>query len=390
MKILQLCSRFPPAPGGTETYVLELSREFIRRGHQVTVLTSDMYCDTPMIKHKHFSKVFDGTVKRFPAFTISGEADFPVYPGIGFQALREEADVIHTHSYGCYNSLPLPVVGKMRGIKTVFTPHFHPDYSDWGGKRRFLLRKVYDRTVGRFSVNSIDDLVLLTEFERRLMMEGGILSPETRVHIVESGVDLERFNPNHNPEPFLNRFGIKGNERIVLYVGRVAQKKGLETIIAAAPFVNEQFPDTRFVIVGEDMGLGKWVRREIEEKGLSRTFLLTGYLEQEELLVSAYNSCNVLVLPSEYEAFGLVLVEAMACKRPCVATTVGGIPNVVKDRETGLLVPPRDPEALAQAICTILSDPGLAAEMGELGRRRVEDRYSWSKVAESMLKIYLG
>jgi glycosyltransferase involved in cell wall biosynthesis len=390
MKILQLCSRFPPAPGGTETYVLELSKEMIRRGHQVTVLTSDMYCDTPIKKQKHFKRVFDGKVKRYFTFTIPGEADFPVYPGIGFKALREEADVIHAHSYGCFNSLPLPIVGRIRGVKTVFTPHFHPDYSDWGGERRLMLRRVYDRTLGRFSVNYVDDVVVITEFEKRLMRETGILRPETRVHVVGSGVDLERFSKKSNPNSFRKQFDIKDNEKLILFVGRVAQKKGLEDLIESAPFVIRQYPEARFVIVGEDMGLGEWMRTEIDQRGLSNNFLLTGFLDQNDLFVSAYHSCNLLVLPSEYEAFGLVLAEAMACGKPCIATNVGGIPDVVLDGKTGILVPPRDPNALAQAQCKILSDPEAAKKMGEIGTQTVEKRFSWSKVAEAMLKIYQG
>ena len=390
MRILMLCSRFPPAPGGTETYVLELSKELMRKGHKVMVLTSDMYCDTPLTKQKHFKSVFDGVVKRFSSFTVPGEADFPVYPGIGLRALREEADVIHAHSYGCFNTLSPPIVGKIRGIRTVFTPHFHPDYSDWGGKKRMLLRRIYDGTLGCFSVNHVDDIVVLTKFEESLLRESGILRPGTRVHLVDSGVDLERFSQHPNPEAFREHFDIADNEKLILYVGRLAQKKGLEDLIEAAPFVLERFPEAKFVIVGEDMDLGEWMRMEIDRRGLSGNFLLTGFLNEADMLVSAYHSCHLLVLPSEYEAFGLVLAEAMACGKPCVATDVGGIPDVVLDGKTGMLVPPRNPNALAHALCRMLSDPETARKMGILGRESVEERFSWSKVAENMLRIYRG
>jgi glycosyltransferase involved in cell wall biosynthesis len=362
----------------------------MRKGHQVTVLTSDMYCDTPLIKQRHFKNMFDGTVKRFSAVTIPGEADFPVYPRMGIEALREKADVIHAHSYGCFNTLLPPIVGKIRGTRTVLTPHFHPDYSDWGGKRRMMLRRMYDRTLGKFSVNHVDDLVVLTKFEESLMRESGVLQRRTRVHLVDSGVDLERFSHHPNPKALRKRYDIGDDEKIILYVGRVALKKGLETLIEASPLVIGRFPEVRFVVVGEDMGLGEWMGAEIDRRDLSGNFLITGFLDQADLLVSAYHSCYLLVLPSEYEAFGLVLAEAMACGKPCVATDVGGIPDVVLNGKTGVLVPPRDPIALAEALCGILSDPEIVGKMGTLGRQAVEERFSWSKVADRMLEIYRG
>jgi glycosyltransferase involved in cell wall biosynthesis len=340
MNVSMMCMRFPPAPGGTERHVLELGRELTRRGHRVRVLTSDMYCDTPLVKLKRGPRLFRGEVRRSFAFTIPGEADFPMYPGIGLGALRDDADVFHSHGYGAFHTLLHPIVGNLRGRKLVFTLHFHPDWSDWGGSRRLWLRKLFDRRLGPWSTGPADDIIVHTALEKRLAGEYGLLGGSARVHIVPSGIDTARF-ARPPQASFRQAMGICPDERVVLYVGRVAQKKGLEFLLECAPAVLARFPRTRFVVVGEDMGLGRFLAAEVRKRGLRKNFLIAGPLD-DDMLVSAYHSCDLLVLPSEYEAFGLVLAEGMACGRPCVATDVGGVPEVVEHGRTGVLVPPRD------------------------------------------------
>jgi glycosyltransferase involved in cell wall biosynthesis len=181
--------------------------------------------------------------------------------------------------------------------------------------------------------------------------------------------------------------GIGPDERVVLYVGRVAQKKGLEFLLDCAPAVLARFPGTRFVIAGEDMGLGRFLSAEVKRRGLGKNFLIAGPLD-DDMLVSAYHSCDLLVLPSEYEAFGLVLAEAMACGRPCVATHVGGVPEVVEHGRTGVLVPPRDPAALAGAINGLLADPETGRRMGEAGRARALREFSLERMTDRILDIY--
>jgi starch synthase len=107
-----------------------------------------------------------------------------------------------------------------------------------------------------------------------------------------------------------------------------------------------------------------------------------------EDVVQLYSHASLFVCPSVYEPFGLINLEAMACGTPVVATRVGGIPEVVLDGETGQLVPPRDPAALADAVRRLLADPGRAAEFGAAGRRRVEARFSWDRIAERTLEVY--
>ena len=112
------------------------------------------------------------------------------------------------------------------------------------------------------------------------------------------------------------------------------------------------------------------------------------YATDDELLLSAYPACDVFVLPSEYEAFGLVLLEAMSCEKPCVATNVGGVPEVVEDGKTGLLVEYGNPVALASAIIKLLGDEEKRRSMGMAGRKRVIENFTWPKIVDKIEGVY--
>jgi len=122
---------------------------------------------------------------------------------------------------------------------------------------------------------------------------------------------------------------------------------------------------------------------------ISERVKFTGFVHKSEKVLY-YKSADVLVLPSLYEVFGIVNLEAMACNVPIVASKIGGIPDVVKDGENGLLVPPRDSEALADAIIYLLKNKDIRERMGENGRKLVEEKYTWKKVAEETDKLYLS
>jgi glycosyltransferase involved in cell wall biosynthesis len=302
-------------------------------------------------------------------------------------ALAEKADVVHVHGYGCFQTLVAPLVRKLRRVKTVFTTHFHPDWSDWGGERRAGLRRLYDRLLGPYSTGGADALIVHTDFERALLARYGLLPAGAPVHVVPSGIRLGHFAAAPSGGGFRGRLESAPDERLILFVGRLAPKKGLDTLLDAAPAVVARFPRARFLVAGEDMGLGGWLRSEIKKRGLSAHVTLAGHLPERDLL-SAYHACDVLALPSEYEAFGLVLAEAMACAKPCVATRVGGVPEVVDDGRTGILVPPRDPAALAGALVRVLGDPALARKMGDSGLERARERFSLEATVDKIESIY--
>jgi glycosyltransferase involved in cell wall biosynthesis len=400
VKILQLCTRFPPAPGGVETHVLEISRRMRMAGHDVRVFTSDLFSETPFVRLKEPANDVQGVpVTRFRAYTPGGEAHYLLYPAMKMAVMRAPADVIHAHSYGYFQTNLLPVVKRVRGIPTVMTAHFHPLWSTWGGAKRKGLRRMYDSTLGKMSLNDVDVVISHTKNELELMKKAGLDASKDRVKIVPAGVDWARFTSVPDGASFRKAFSIPDSEPVVLFSGRLAVNKGLMVLADAAPDVLRQFPDTKFVVVGQDMGVREGLERRLKELGIGDRFLFTGHIKDEALFLSAYGACDMLVLPSEYEAFGLVLLEAMASGKPCVATNVGGMPEVLGEPSPpkgihqtgcGMLVDYQDTGQLARAIGRLLSDKKLRETMGMAGRARVQKEFNWDAVTARILEIYGG
>jgi glycosyltransferase involved in cell wall biosynthesis len=229
------------------------------------------------------------------------------------------------------------------------------------------------------------------------ILEGSVRKAGNRVRIVPAGIDFSRFSQIPDGAAFRNAFSIPENEQVVLFSGRLAVNKGLSVLAEAAPAVLKQFPDTRFVIVGQDMGVLEGLEKRLKDIGIHDRFLFTGHIKDEAIFLSAYGACDVFVLPSEYEAFGLVLLEAMASGKPCVATNVGGMPEVLGapappkgllQTGCGILVDYQDRDQLAGAIGRLLSDEKLRETMGATGRERVRREFNWDNVTAKILEIY--
>jgi glycosyltransferase involved in cell wall biosynthesis len=385
MKILQLCVRFPPAPGGAEDHVFHISSELKKRGHDVKVFTSDLYTEVPFKRIEDPNPNHKGIpVIRFKAYSFKGEMHYVFIPKMTKALLKEPTDIIHTHSYGYFQS----TIGAFAKIVTdkplIITPHFHPQWSMWGGKRRKGLRKVYDRILAKSSMNTPDLVICHTRNEKELLRQYEI--PESKMRIIPAGVDFTRFEEIPSPNIFKEKYNIQG--KMVLYSGRLASNKGLLHLIESIPSVLSEYPHTTFVLVGEDEGLKKDLISRVRELGISNNVIFTGYIEDYDLFLSAYSACDIFVLPSEYEAFGIVLLEAAACEKPCIGTRVGGVPEVIVEGKTGLLVKYGDSKELAAAIIELLGDESKRKQMGKTARERVKNTYTWPKIVDQLESVY--
>jgi glycogen(starch) synthase len=385
MNILQLCIRFPPAPGGAENHVYHISKELIRRGHDLQVFTSDLYTEVPFVRIENPSPIYKGVpVKRFKAHSLKGEMHYVFIPFMLRTLLKENRDMIHTHSYGYYQTTSGAFAKKLRDTPLIITPHFHPPWSMWGGESRKRLRKIYDRLFGKSVIRAPDIVICHSKNEQELLSNFSL--PEEKIRIIPAGIDFNRFQTVPSPDYFRDFYNI--TDRIVLFVGRLASNKGLEHLMDAMPQIISQFKDTTLVLIGEDEGERKMLEERAERLGIKNRVVFTGYITDDELFKSAYSACDVFVLPSEYEAFGLVLLEAMACEKPCVATNVGGVPEVIEKGETGALVEYGKSDQLANAIIDLLGDDSKRKNMGKSGRERVKANFTWPKIVDQLEGIY--
>ncbi|HWH08061.1 MAG TPA: glycosyltransferase family 4 protein, partial [Candidatus Thermoplasmatota archaeon] len=380
LRVVLAAIRYPPAPGGAESHVAALAEGFARRGHDVVVHASDLHTEYPFRRDPSLPDKVNGVrVVRHPARRWLGA--WTAMPTMPRALLRDArgADVLHAHSYGYYQTVAAAWAARRAGVPFVFTPHFHPPWSMEGGALRRRLRGVFDATLGRHVLRRADRVVMvssgeLDEMRRHLPVEA------REVRVVPNGFHADRFDPAPDGAAFRARVGVEGP--LVLFAGRLASNKGLHHLVRAMP----RFPGT-VVLTGQDQGLGPELRRQADALGVGARLKLAGHLD-DATYRSALAAADVLVLPSEWEAFGIVLAEAMACGTPVVATRVGGAPDVVGAEEGGLLVPYGDADALADALRRVLKDDALARRLGEAGRARALREFTWDAVVERTLAVY--
>ncbi len=233
-----------------------------------------------------------------------------------------------------------------------------------------------------------DEIICVSEDLARSVRRLG--ADPDRVTVVHNGLDLSLFDAAPRPGGRLRRLGDGlrrlGDGHRLLWVGRLSREKGLPSLLEALPRVLEGFPDAHLTLVGEgedEPGL----RALAHGLGLDEAVTFAGPCAHDEV-PGFLADADLFVFPSLQEGLGIAALEAMAAGLPVVASSAGGIPEVVEDGETGLLVPPGDPAALAEAIRRILGDPPLAARLGAAGRRRAHERFSRERQIRLTLEVY--
>ena len=380
MKILQGCVRYPPAPGGAETVVKAYSEGLRDLGHDVEVVTTDLYTETPFVKKKMPSVVNGINVTRHKAYTVSGEAHYVLAPGMVQSFLSKNADIIHTHSYGYFQNHAGWIRERFQSTPWVITPHFHPSWSMWGGSKRKTLREFYDTVIGKGTLEAADLITCVSKHEKDMLVsEIGL--KEDNIKIIYNGINWADWSSVPNKEVFRKQYP-NVSEKFVLFAGRLATNKGLSDLVSAMQLIDKKSVD--LVITGADMGLGKRLEKEASDKGVKMHRL--GHID-DETYRSVLSAAEMLVLPSEYEAFGIVLLEAAAAKTAVIGTNVGGIPEAMSPGNNGLIVEYNDVNNLAKSIAILLEDEKMSKEMGNSGREWAKN-FSWESIVKKIENEY--
>ena len=290
---------------------------------------------------------------------------------------------------------------KRNRIHIVHTYGFHPNVfaipAAWLAGVPVIIASVRDTgyttpiqsRVQKFMCRLADCIVVNAEAIRQWLIAEGY-NPE-KITVIRNGIDLSHFTTTTRGSRLREELGLPQCAPLIAVLSRLHRYKGIEYFLEAATIVCRRFPEARFLIVGEGMVVNSPYRRELADYavrlGLGRRAVFTGFrLDVAELL----SEVAVSVLPCvSAEGLSNTLLESMAAGVPVVATTVGGNPEVVEQGVTGFLVPPRDPPALAQAICRLLDSPELAARFGQAGRKRVTERFSLERMVQETESLYL-
>jgi glycosyltransferase involved in cell wall biosynthesis len=387
VRIIQACVRYPPAKGGAETHVHAVATRLKQRGHDVAVYTSDLSTEFPMAYLDGPYAEVDGVpVRRFHATSLPGALHWVRIPSMKAM-LADRADLIHMHSYGYYQTHVASKAAAKQGVPLVYTPHYHPPFSSTGGAGRKGLRSLYDKRLGVKPFRAASLVIAVSTPELEWMKP--MIPPTTPTVVIPNGIELSRFAGHGDGRAFREAHKVSGP--MLLYAGRLAVNKHLEHVIEVMPDLLKEFPDLTLCLVGEDHGMLQAWKAAAAKAGVEGRVRFLGHVSEGELL-EAYRACDAFVLPSDYEAFGIVLLEVMACGKPVVATRVGGVTDIVTDRQTGLLVPYGDRAALKNALTSLLGDRTLRREVGEAARRSVGEKFDWNSVVtriEGQYKLLL-
>lgn len=289
----------------------------------------------------------------------------------------QKYDIVHTHNSkaGFIGRLAARIAGAPIIVHTIHGFAFH-EFEKPPRQKLFIILE-------RFAARFTDKLITVSEPLKHWGLRLGIGRLDKYITIYD-GIEIDIFKLNFDVEKKRREFGIKPNDFVIGVVSKLWEGKGHKCILHAAKSVVAKVPNVKFMIVGEG-----YLRKELEELthklGLGDYVIFTGFRTDIAEITAMF---DVAILASFFEGMGRVLLEAMASGKPVVATRVGGIVDVVRDGETGILVPPGDSKALAEAIITLLKDEDLARRMGEAGRRRIDSKFSARTMVEKTEKVY--
>jgi alpha-maltose-1-phosphate synthase len=394
MKALLLTNEYPPhVYGGAGMHVAELTRQ-LRDLIGVEVRTfgdQDEEAAGWCVRGYSESVSRLGDERLRPAWDAFARC-------LAMAADPSDADLVHCHTW--YTHLGGLLVQHASSIPLVITVHSLEPLRPW---KREQLGGGYDLSswVERTALEAAQAVIAVSEGTREDLLRHFEVRPE-RVHVIHNGIDADFFAPDPAGDALI-RHGIDPARPYVLFVGRITRQKGIVHLIHALRLLDPEIgvvlaagqPDTPELAAEVEAG----VRAAQEER--SNVVWIPEMLSRGEIR-QLYSHAAIFACPSVYEPFGITNLEAMACERPVVATAIGGIPEVVVDGETGVLVPvefrpdepmtPADPDRLAGdlagAINGLMADPGLRARMGAAGRRRAVERFSWSSIAEQTVALY--
>lgn len=380
MKVAMISDWYPPKLGGVETIVQEVSRVMNDKpGVDVEVITQDF---DKTLSFSDKCEVEDGVkVRRLAGITgpLWGTYFHPELPfKVKDLIKREDYDVVHTHHFFTLLSVVSTLVAKQMYPNrkcVVATNHTYHAKSD---SFLFKVPKLFASYAGR----SADRVFVGSNAAAKLARE---TSDPDKIRILKYGVPIDGYSPEKESPEIRDRLGVDSG-LLILYVGRFGPRKGVEYLLRAYKMAFDELENPKLVLIGKGPK-EKNYRKFIRENNLEDHVVIEGFKPKEDVQ-RFYATCDFAIFPSvRDESFGRVLPEAMASGKPYIATDIPGF-DEVHESSAGILVPPANPEALAEKIVSLSSDEKLRQELGKNGRGVAEEKYDWENIVDRMLEIY--
>jgi glycogen synthase len=383
MRILMLTWEYPPRiVGGISRVVEGLSRSLTELGHEVHVITNEMpgYPAEDNDRGVFLHRVpIESPTPSFHTWVMMMDHYFTKRAG---RLAREtgDFDIIHVHDW-----LVEPTGAELKSFfpTTMVTTLHSLEFRRSGG-------------ISTPESKMVDSLEWWATYESTLvivcsksMLDDTLVhfqAPVDKMRVIPIGIDPSKFqNRNVDKNRVRGKFGVAPHEKLILFVGRLTNQKGCEYLIRAIPYVAKYF-NVKLLIAGDG-----YLKSELESiasgAGVRSRTIFAGYVGDEDL-TDLFLCSDVMAIPSVYEPFGVVALEAMAARLPVVASNIDGLAEIIKHEENGILVFPRDISSIAWGISRVLSDAGNTQRLLNNAAKDVETRFSWKTIATDTLNAY--
>ncbi len=394
MKVLHFTNEYPPfIYGGAGVHIDNLSKALSKLCQIEVRCFGDQNLNTPNLIVKGYQNIAPGGSQTKSLNKIHDTLE----RCINFNSDNIKADIVHVHTWYTHFA---GILAKLNySIPLVLTTHSLEPMRPW---KRDQLGPGYNFSswIEKTAIEMSDAVIAVSQETKNNIIDHFNIQKK-RIHVIPNGIDPDEYKPLKNPNAIKN-LGIDPEKPYVLFIGRITRQKGIIHLVNAIKYLNKNIqiilcassPDTLSIATEMESLIKKakkvhpnihWIKNMVDRK----------------TAVALYSHASVFCCPSVYEPFGIINIEAMACETPVVATAVGGIREVVKNNQTGFLVPvafkksshePVDPDKLSQKLASkineLIDDKKLCLNFGKAGRQRVLENYTWKAVAESTLSVY--
>jgi glycosyltransferase involved in cell wall biosynthesis len=388
MKIAITCPASLPATqfGGIMFLCIHIAKKLSNDGHDVTIYTTDLdfenNTNTFNKKLPREEKIGNFFIKRthvwFSTFL------FFINPGMYKQMMDDDSDIIHTVGIRSFQSFIAAIVSKQKKIPLVISDQggltTHPDLKKASFKKKFLI--ILQKPLINFIINQSSQVIVANEYEKKIFLD---FCDESKISVVKNGIDLNELNSSK--VNFCQKYDIKDD--FILFLGRFHVVKGVDILIEAINLIknNPLLNNVKTVIMGVNFGYESKMEQLIQNFDLSEKIIVIKK-PPRDYVISAYHQSKFLVLPSRWELSPLTPLEGFACKKTVISTTAHGIPYTITDNENCLLIPPSNPQSLADVILDLLQNPQKCKKLAESGFDMVTREGNLESMSDAMFLVY--
>jgi len=379
MKILHLTWEYPPRiVGGLSRHVYYLSRELAKQGNEVIIITLE-FPNVALEEFRNNIRVYRVKVELASYDFLTWCYAFNHFFEKKIGMVAKDIDLIHAHDW----------LVALSGISSKYLLN------------KPLIATIHSLEIGRVGSISnplsatIDNIewwltyeakfvITTTEFMKNQLIEHFKL-PHEKIFVIGNGIEIKEFEYEIDKKEVKSFYKFPNEVKLVGFIGRITEQKGVRYFLESIPKILNNYQNVRFLIIGDG-----WQIEEMKELakrlGIDWSVRFLGYVQDEELK-KLLKILDVLVIPSIYEPFGIVALEAMSAGVPIVASAIGGLNEIIDNEIDGLKVPPKNPDAIASAVLRLLYDEGLRIKLTENAKKKVQ-KYSWEEVAKKTLEVY--